>query len=429
MEAGVKQTLWQYFGRQRPVLRSFRDGIGKTSLLLPTTFIVVVAIGTVNLGLIFYMKDDYGFSAALVGAFAAVFSLSYFTGCIILRPLSIKLLPRHCIIISTFTMGSMVLLIVFTQTPWIAFLCYGFYGLLLAFFFPPLVGWLSIGVEGKELNRTISRWNLSWSSGTIVSPFLAGYLTEQDLLLPLFTGAGLMFIGGAIVVLASLFLPAIRQDTHKEKRPTLEDRSRDDKSTFLRFPSWIAMMTLYSVLGVVFNIFPLYAREGVGMTESTIGLVLLTRAFFTTGAFVLLGRMSWWHFNAKQILVTQVLFLLIVVLMIPLDSFLGYLLIMPFLGVMVSMSYSNSIFHGVSGSIERGKRMAIHEAILTIGVVSGSLLGGQLYQQYSMKEVYLFCIAMIFTGLIVQMVMILFFYKPKRKISGRKSGATVQRGG
>lgn len=413
----MKTQFWQYFGRQRPVVRSLRAAIGKTFLLLPTTFIVAVAIGTVNLGLIFYMRDLYGFSSFLIGAFAAVFSISYFLGCFILRPISRRILPRYCLILSSFIMAFMALLIVVTEVSWCAFIFYSIYGFALALFFPPLVGWLSIGIEGKELNRSISRWNLSWSTGSIVSPFLAGFLTERGLRLPLYTGIVLMFLGGVIILAASIILPAIRNDKHKEIKPTLQENAEGDKSTFLRFPSWVATITLYSVLGVISNIFPLYAREAIGLTESVVGLVLLTRAFFTTVTFVILGRMSWWHFNRVQIFVTQAAVLVLVIVMIQAASLISYLALMPFLGILVSISYSNSLFHGVSGSLERGKRMAVHEALLTSGVVFGSVIGGQLYQHFSMKAAFFFCMVLIVIGLFVQLILIRY-----AKVRGRLLG-------
>ena len=44
------------------------------------------------------------------------------------------------------------------------------------------------------------------------------------------------------------------------------------------------------------------------------------------------------------------------------------------------MAYSFSIFHGASGSINRSHRMLIHEVLLTIGTVLGSVVGGTIYQ-------------------------------------------------
>ena len=60
-----------------------------------------------------------------------------------------------------------------------------------------------------------------------------------------------------------------------------------------------------------------------------------------------------------------------------------------------SLSYSNSLFHGVSGSVNRTGRMAIHEALLAGGLIFGSAFGGELYQRYTMTAVYGFCAAVV----------------------------------
>ena len=71
-------------------------------------------------------------------------------------------------------------------------------------------------------------------------------------------------------------------------------------------------------------------------------------------------------------------------------------------GGMRALSYSNSIFHGVSGSINRTGRMAVHEALLAAGLICGSLLGGLIYQYYSMDTVYYFCTLIVVLGALLQ---------------------------
>ncbi|MBT3381858.1 MAG: hypothetical protein HN742_04410 [Lentisphaerae bacterium] len=61
------------------------------------------------------------------------------------------------------------------------------------------------------------------------------------------------------------------------------------------------------------------------------------------------------------------------------------------MAVFAAQSYSSSLFHGVSGSIRRASRMAIHESLLSAGLFVGSCLGGQIYESSGMVALYSFC--------------------------------------
>ena len=83
------------FGANRPVIRSFFSQVGKSFLIYPASFLTATALVSSNLALIFYARTSFGFSPALVGWFAACYSIFYFVGCIALRPIGRHLLPRQ----------------------------------------------------------------------------------------------------------------------------------------------------------------------------------------------------------------------------------------------------------------------------------------------------------------------------------------------
>jgi DHA1 family multidrug resistance protein-like MFS transporter/DHA1 family quinolone resistance protein-like MFS transporter len=72
------------------------------------------------------------------------------------------------------------------------------------------------------------------------------------------------------------------------------------------------------------------------------------------------------------------------------------------MGALRALSYNNSLFHGVSGSINRTGRMAVHESLLAAGLIFGSSLGGLLYENFSMATVYYFCGSTVLFGAILQ---------------------------
>jgi predicted MFS family arabinose efflux permease len=56
-------------------------------------------------------------------------------------------------------------------------------------------------------------------------------------------------------------------------------------------------------------------------------------------------------------------------------------------GVVFAFGYSLSMFHGVAGCQKRARRMAIHEILLTVGQIAGSVIGGVIYQFQSFPRI------------------------------------------
>ena len=379
------------FGRQKVLLRAFSSGIGKSHLLLPVTFLAAMGAGSALLGLIYYIHELFQVSSGTIGLFTSTYFLSYLTGCFVTRPLGRKLLPRYSIILATSLMTLSLILILLFQNLFLNFILIILYGSSTSLFFPPTAGWMSSGVEGPALSKTIARWNSSWSVGTIISPYIAGYLSEINIKYPIIFSIGIFLFCSILVSIASLFLKQIKSDKYHDTVPNAINK-QEDNSTFLRFPSWLLMFSVFVMAGVISNLFPVYAREEMGISESSIGILLLIKALFSTVCFVILGKTIYWHFRPKLIMIVQMLLMFLLIILIFVKTYAAYFLLMPVIGIIVAISYSLSLFHGTSGSLERGKRTAIHEIVLSAGLITGSTAGGQILRNFSIQSVYLFCL-------------------------------------
>lgn len=397
------QYLRWSFGRYRPVIRSFFSNLGKSQLVFPAAFLTATAIGTVNLGLIFYVRMTYRFDPSTVGWFAASYSIWYLIGCLGLRPLGQRLRPRYSLLIATGSMGVVMLLLVTIGRPPVAFVLYSLFGLSASLFWPPLMGWLSSGLEGRELNRTISFFNLSWSTGAIISPYIAGVTAEIANRLAIFVGIAFLFLATFLIMVATLYWARVRLDEYVEpKRPRGPLR---DGGTPLRYLAWTGLVATYVAIGVIANIFPMFAHDHTTLSKGEIGLVLLVRALVSTVAFVGIGKVGFWQMRRSVIVGGQLALAASIAVMLLANSLFGFILTVSVFGVIYSFNYSSSIFHGVTGSTERARRMSVHESISTMGIVVGSVVGGELYEHFSMKSVYVFCIAVAFIGAIIQLMM------------------------
>ncbi|MBA7618162.1 hypothetical protein ES703_25483 [subsurface metagenome] len=391
----------RYISNRWQIIKSFYTGIGKTGVIFPSTFLVALGFGTVALGMIFYVQDVFAATPSQIGFLFAIWSLSYIIGCIFIRPLFNKILPRYLLIVSAFAMGVFIFFVLFTKNFYITYFYYGLWGLSMSLFWPPIMGWLSQGTEGAQLGKLMSNYNLSWSVGTIISPILAGVLSSIASPVPIYFGSFLFILTCTLITGASLALPKIKQDNWVDSvknRNALEK----DNSTHLRFPAWVGLFTSYAVIGVIFNIFPVFARNELGLGKETIGLLLQVRAIFATLGFIAMGRSDFWHFEPLLMIAGQIFLAAIMFLMsfVSLPFFLGAFIAL--LGACMAISHTNSLFHGVSGSINRSGRMAVHEILLSAGLIAGSAIGGVIYQNFSMSAVYLFCSFLVTFGLLIQ---------------------------
>ncbi len=391
----------QYISQRRQLIKSFYGGIGKTAVIFPSAFLVALGSGLIGLGVVFYMRDIFNAPASEIGTLFALWSLCYISGCIFIRPLFDRVLPRYTLIIATSCMFAFTLPIHFVKSIVWIYVLFAWYGFSTSLFWPPLMAWVSEKVEGVELGRTISKFNLFWSTGLIISPFLAGWLSERATELPLYSGSSLFLLTSFMIAGAILVLPGMEKDKEVEVSAGIRNGGRG-KDTPVRYPAWVGVYTTYVVFGVLLVVFPVSARDDLSMSKSIIGLVLLSRALFMTIGFIILGRTAFWHFKILPMVLAQVCLAISLVFMVYICSPLLLGVILGVMGLLMALSYSSSLFHGVSGSTNRAKRTAIQEILISAGFISGSFVGGILYERYSMATVYWFCLSLVLVGVIIQ---------------------------
>ena len=378
----------------------------KQATIYPSAFLMMLGIGIVMIGIVFFLRDVYHSLPVLIGWYTAASSLFYFIGCLSFKPLHRRMTPWKSMALSSLLLGIIILAINFTNSIPLSFSLYCLFGLSLSLFWPQAMGWISYGYEGKHLNKKLSLYNLSWSSGLILSSPVGGFLSQTNPRLPLATASVLFFITAFYIIILNVLNNSEKKDTPFRFADTQQRDSTDGQETLLRYPAWVGLFTTYVVIGIIFNIYPIFATEKLGITKTGVGMLLFTRAFATTVMFVLLGRVNFWHFNKKFMVANQILLIIAVILLSLFIHFWSLGAVMILLGLFFSVNYNESIFHGVSGSLHRASRMATHEALLTAGMVGGSVAGGIIYQLFSMHTLILFCAILVAFGMIIQIFLI-----------------------
>jgi len=378
------------------------------ALLIPTAFVGCLAMGIINLAMLFIVKERFHAGPQAVGVFTALSSVAYFLGCIVLKRFSDRIGPRAAMSIMTLGTAGLFSLFIVVPSMALAFGVYFLYGLLTALFWPPMMTWLSAGLEGQELSKATNTFSLSWSSGGAIAPYVAGLLCELGLDIPIYVGIAIFALAGLVMASSGSLVPSPARTAGAEAAGPGSGGSTQvaDHSTPLRFPAWIGAFMIYAVLAVFSNIFPLFAKDELAMSESRIGLLLLVRASFAAVGFWALGRFGFWHFRKRYIALGVLLLLLLDLAFVFVHAPAGFAVGLAALGLVQALCYNSSIFYGASGAVDRARRMTIHEALLTAGQILGSIGGGMAYQAYSWRTVFVFLAVIVGGGLVAQLVLL-----------------------
>lgn len=380
--------------------------INSTLVIFPGVFLVALGEGMLNLGLVFFLRERYGASPSLIGRFVGFSVLVYILGCLALRPFLDRLRPQLMLPAAAAGMSLFVVLLYLLPSLPLSFLFSALYRLALAFFWPPAMGWLSQGVEGAELGRRQSRFNISWSLGLVCSYALSGLASERSSGLPLVLSAAVFcaYLGLLLACLAAF--PRLRggETVAPAPPPGVPEFGRE---TPLRFPAWVGMFAAYVVSGMIATVFPLFAGEVLGVSRGVVGTLISVRTLTQSLGFVLLGAAGFWHFRRRYILLGQLYLAMLLALMARAASLTAYAVLLPLVGLATAYCYSSGLFHGIAGSRRRAGRMAIHEALLNGGYIVGATAGGFLYEHFSMTAVVLFCLGCTTAALAAEAVLMI----------------------
>ena len=357
------------------------------------SFIAQFAISMANLALVYHLRIRFSLPAQMIGLSAAIYTSTYFICCIALGPIAAHMRPRHSVELSMVGMAISIGVVASTSSVSTAMLALVGYGFFMSFLWPQIESWIARGKEGRELNRATSSFNVAWSLGAALSPQLTGLLVEQSTSSPLIAAIALFIVVFLLVLLATLVVPGIKAVVSERKN--IEMGGMEDHSTNLRFLCWAGVLTTYASLAILLTIFPLHAMEHLPFSEGATGFLLLVRGIATMGMFIVLGKTSWWHFNRPLVIFTQVLLSATCLLGTRITSFGMHAIFFFLFGILFAFAYSFSIFHGASGSVHRSRRMLIHEILLTIGTVVGSIMGGAIYQKVDYRSVLLACAVLV----------------------------------
>ena len=344
-----------------------------------STFLSQGSIVIFNFTLVYYLREC-GIDSVGIGLASSIYPTLYFLGCIFMPKLLPSLKGKARILAANIGMAFTGLVLTFIKNEALIMTDLVFYGLFQSLLWTNMETWITGGKEGGELTSRLTLFNFSWSFSVGLATSFSGFVSEYSTRLSIWSGCVFFLISALLVALSGR-----SYDSKKEK----EEIVSDDHSSPLRFPSWAGVLLVYTGYSLVLTVFPQYAMDTLGYSESVTGNILLFRGISVTIAFLIMQKARVWQKGVGPILGSQAFFAILTFLMLFLRSVAAFAILFALYGFVFALSYDLSIFHGAEGAKDRHKRMVIHEVLLTLGTIIGSLVGGFVYQYFSFKTLVL----------------------------------------
>lgn len=341
------------------------------------------ALGMVLLCVPIFAIKTFGASALYLGILGSLSSIVYTVAVIFFGRLADKI-NRKSILIA----GCSVFFLTYLAFPFVKSLnqiliIYPIGSFGMAMFWPSIQSWLAENIKKKDLHKTISNFNISWSLGLMSGSFLGGVLFEMDSRIPFFVAAA--FILSLIILLWNI--PCKKQAIANsfEKIPDSVDRAIASKFIYIAL---IANFVSWSIIGTVRNIFPKLALF-LKFSPGEIGALMFALSAAQTAMFFILGKTNKWHYRLGFLLFFQGIAAIYLVAFLFVSITPLFFIIFLFIGLSSGMTYFSSIYYSLYNEEDRGRRSGIHEGFLGAGALFGPFFSGIISQIFGLRAPYL----------------------------------------
>ncbi len=346
------------------------DNTGKLALV---SFLTQLSIVKFSFTLVYYLREK-GLSPFLIGAFSSVVPVVYFSGCLLFARVISHLHLRTRVVTSLLGMSFMIFAFIFMKTPLQIFSVLFLYGLFQSLIWTSMETWITQNAAGERLTKNLAVFNFSWSGAAALSSLLGGFLVT-------FSYSLSFFLDGAVFLLSAFIALTAGEE---EKGSMRED---DELSSLppspVRFSSWLGVFIIYTGYSMVMVVFPQYALDVLGFSSSVTGRLLFFRGLSVAAFFIILKKFTFWTRGRWPVILMLSAFSFITILFRITTSYYSFVILFILYGAVFALGYNESIYHSAYGGGKRHIRMAVHEALITAGQISGSLLGGAVYSSFS----------------------------------------------
>ncbi len=360
-----------------------RVPVGKLAFV---SFLSQFAIVKFSFTLVYYLKE-LGFSSGEIGIATSICPVVYLLGCLFLPSAARSINRKVRIIISLTGMAVSVVIFSLAGERWAIYLSLFLYGFFQSLLWTNIETWITTpDGERRNLTKTLTLFNLSWSSSVGLSNLIGGILVSVSYSLS-------FAIEAAVFLTASALVTSAYYKGDEEKREEKTGESGEPLSPY-RFLSWLGIFIIYTGYSMVIVVFPQYGLDTLGFSAAVSGRLLFLRGVAVCVAFLLLKKYTFWQKGKGAIIFMLSAFTALTYMFNIVRSEVMLSVIFIVYGFIFALGYDLSIFHSAEGGGKRHMRMVIHEVLITAGTTFGSLAGSLIYEYFSFSSLVLFVTAL-----------------------------------
>ncbi|MBI4436455.1 MAG: MFS transporter [Candidatus Omnitrophica bacterium] len=327
-------------------------------------------------GIIFYLIDHFNATLFQLGALSGIGAFVFMVGAASNRrfarrysPKGLTLFGAALFILTSFSYP-------FLPTLFSVFWIYPIGSLAMGVFWPSLENWISQASESTSLKRSVGFFNLSWSPGQIIAPFLAGFLFERGRLLPIWVG--ILFLLPVVFLLAGFPVRPLEKET-VSKIPSVKP------GKFL-IACWLANFAAWFSASIFRSLFPKYGLA-LGLSPSTIGAFLLLIGVGQVLFFIFLGRLEGWERPNFLFFWEVVAIFTVFAIAFTYHPILWAISFFLF-GCFSGTAYSASLLVSLKETGPHGGGSSSHEAFIGLAICLGPIVGGGVGQLFDVRAPY-----------------------------------------
>lgn len=275
-------------------------------------------------------------------------------------------------------------------------------GIITAFYWPVMMGWLSRGHEGAELTRRFGFYNVSWGSANMLLPIAGGYLMEINYLVPIASAAMFMVFG----LIAVYDMPSPVRQPKADINQTSENLIEQLNPLNRQFVwiSRVALLCVYICVGMFRSQLGILYKYELGFGESIFGWSVAVMCLLNVTIFFIMGKSHFWHYKKGWYISSQFLMVVSMAIVIFSRNLFIQLFAVAIAGYAYAVVYSSHQYYCIAGGRRRAGRMAIHETIIGAGYATGSIVGGLISDHFGRFWPYIFGSALILAGGVIQYI-------------------------
>lgn len=279
-------------------------------------------------------------------------------------------------------------------------------GAATALFWPPLMSWISGQHSGRELNRRLGAFSVSWSSGALLAPLLGSYAVEVSATWAQALAFAFSAIAWISILLAKQSISPVLNppDNEAELANHLPDHVSEEQARAYRWMSRIALLVVFWPIGTIRTHLPILLTIDLKFDAVTFGVVMTAFSIVQTLMYAAIGKTHRWHYHPIMFWGSQVAMIASFGALAVVQSVSAFIVMAIILAVMQTFIYASHLYYGVSGGAKRSRVTTIHELVLSAGYALGAMAAGMISDALGRRAPYVWITVAMIVAVIIEAI-------------------------